>query len=425
MSTTNPDIELLRVLSARENYDSYRSLVKDFVMLPECLVIVEDMGGYFVANPLAATVDWSTFLAWARVAAHPSWKPDRWDAYKAIVDNAASDPTVNLSVLDRFAEMDYAGRIRAAADESLNGGTPGALDKAIALAEEYRDRGLRAAAAPTAEPTLHEMLTDLVIAGGYEWRLEDLNRSIGPVHPGDIVLVGARPEVGKTTFLTCELTHMAGQLPDGKHVLWINNEESRNKIKVRLVQSALGDTVADLAGSPATAEKRYMKDLGGHRIDVVHDTQLTTKGVEKLLKSGEYGIVAFNILDKVRSAAGTSHKDEKEVERLRQLGVWARGLADRFGLVVFALAQADASAEGQRILNQSQLYGTKTGLLAESDAQIMIGRDNSPGLAERRFVNVVRNKLPGGPRTEAGLRHGMFEVKFDGERGRYESLAYT
>lgn len=423
MSTT-PDIELLRVLSSREHYDSFRSLVKDFVMLPEVLVIVEDMGGWYAANPAASVIDWSAFLAWARIAAHPGYKTARWDAYKLIVDNAASAPTVNLAVLTRFEEMDYAARLRACAEESLNGRAP--LNDAVIIAEEYRDKGLRTHGATTtvADPTLGEMLDDLVVAGGYEWRLEDLNRSIGPVHPGDIVLVGARPEVGKTTFLTAELTHMASQLPEDKHVLWVNNEESRNKIKVRLVQSGLGETVADLAADSARAEKRYNASLGGRRIDVVHDTSLTTKGVEKLLRTGMYGIVAFNVLDKVRSAVGTTHKDEKEVERLRQLGVWARGLADRFDLVVFALAQADASAEGQRTLNQSQLYGTKTGLLAESDAQIMIGKDNAPGMGERRFINVVRNKLPGGPRTVPGLRHGMFEVGFSGETARYYSLAY-
>jgi hypothetical protein len=397
--------------------------VADFVVLAEAKDILDDFGAYFEAHPAEPALDWPEFLAWARVARRAAWKAPRWEVYTAIIDSVAAIPTASGTIVERFIDMDYATRILKLSEDALHRGTPGALDKVALISDEYRSRVPAGTTASLAEPTLSEMLDDLLRKDGLEWRLEDLNRSVGPVHFGDVVLIGARPEVGKTTFLTAELTHMTAQLPEGKHALWINNEEARKKILVRLRQSALAQSVGDLASDPAKAEKAYAKAMKGHRIDVVHDTALTTSGVERLLKTGQYGIVGFNLLDKVR---GFSVKGEdNEVARLRALGVWVRGLADKYNVAVFALAQADASAEGQRNLHQGQLYGTKTGLVAESDAQIMIGKDNAPGLGGRRFINVVRNKLPGGPRTAPSNRHGVFEVAFDGERARYDSLAFT
>lgn len=421
----SPDIELVRALSSRENYEAFRPFVKEYAVLPEVLPIVEDVGAWLTKHPTEPCVEWRAFLAWARVHQRPSWKPDRWAVYRAIVDNVASAPgAYSGSIVERFRELDVATRVRALADKALaKGGTAAVSELADAVNAYATALNDRTAITPAAEPSLAEMLDGLVRKDGLEWRVEDMNVSIGPLHKGDLVLVGARPEVGKTTFLCSEFTHMVTQLPEGKHAVIFNNEEIANKVRVRLVQSALGTTIADLLADPPSASAAYTATLAGRRIDVIHDTALTTKDIEKRLKAGDYGLIGFNILDKIIGFAGKGDGGDKEVERLRKLGIWARGLADKYG-VVFALAQADASAEGQRILNQSQLYGTKTGLVSESDAMVMIGKDNTPGMADRRWLNVVRNKMPGGPRTKPADRHGVFEVEFRGDIARVATLAF-
>lgn len=418
MTTPSPDIELVRALaSSRENYETFRPFVKEYATLPEVMPIVEDLGEWFTTN---AAIDWSAFLTWARVHQHPSWKAERWDMYKMLVEQVASSPsTYSPMIVDRFRELDFATRIRAMADKAIDKGGTSNIVEIAGLAAAYSSPSTKPGLAPSS--SLGEMLEGLVRVGGLDWRCEDLNVSVGPLHRGDLVLIGARPEVGKTTLLCSEFTHMATLLPEGKHAIIFNNEEIANKIRVRLVQSALGTTIADLVADPAASEAAYTAAMKGHRVDVIHDTALSTRDVEKILAGGEYGLIGFNILDKV--VGFTTRGEEKDVERLRKLGTWARGIADKYG-VVFALAQADASAEGQRTLNQSQLYGTKTGMVAESDVMVMIGKDNSPAYAEKRFLNVVRNKTPGGPRTKPNLRHGVFEVEFKGEVARFNSLAF-
>jgi len=62
------------------------------------------------------------------------------------------------------------------------------------------------------------------VRSGLEWRLEELNLSLGPVNKGDLVLVAARPEVGKTTFLTSEISYMLSQTEGD--VLWFAKRRS-------------------------------------------------------------------------------------------------------------------------------------------------------------------------------------------------------
>ena len=70
----------------------------------------------------------------------------------------------------------------------------------------------------------------------------------------------------------------------------------------------------------------------------------------------------------------------------------------------------------------AQLYGSKTGIQGEADVILMIGcEDNGQDI---RYISIPKNKLPGGPRSVPGLRHGKFEVNFDHQTGRFTSNMY-
>jgi hypothetical protein len=83
-------------------------------------------------------------------------------------------------------------------------------------------------------------IADRITSSGYEWRLEALNRSLGPLRIGNFIIVAARVEVGKTTFLASEVSYLAQQLPIDRPVVWVNNEEESSVVFFRIVQAALG-----------------------------------------------------------------------------------------------------------------------------------------------------------------------------------------
>ncbi|HZC80992.1 MAG TPA: DnaB-like helicase C-terminal domain-containing protein [Nitrospiraceae bacterium] len=424
MPSASYESQLLRTLADRTTYEVYRPYVKEYVTLPEAMTIVDDMGAWFEWFPEAVAIDWDKFLGWSRLELHATWKPDKWEVYKMIAETAAAQPAPDSTIISRFQDLDTAAQIRLKADEVLARGGSTALDDIQGILDGYRGTKVGTDGSKTAkEPalvldTLEDLLDNVSRSGGLSWRLEDLNRSVGPLRQSDLVFIAARPEVGKTTFICSEIAYMTPQLPEGKHAIIFNNEEAGRKVKLRAIQAALGLAISDIAANSKTAQTDYDRALGGRKIQVCHSTSLSTTDIERHLRSGTYSLVAINVLDKLQGFSKL-----EGVERIRALGIWARGIADKYG-VVFATLQADASAEGERWLTQAQIYGSKTGLQGEADVQIMIGRDLNPAYSERRFLNIVKNKLPGGPKTEPKLKHGQFEVGFDGERARFYSMAY-
>ena len=56
---------------------------------------------------------------------------------------------------------------------------------------------------------------------------------------------------------------------------------------------------------------------------------------------------------------------------------------------------------------------------------LMIGKEGpGKGTAETRWLNVVKNKMPFGPRVQKDMSHGNFGVSIDTERGQYHSNTF-
>lgn len=406
---------LLRTLGNSENFSKFYPLVKEYSVLPESFEIIEDLKDYLEAHPSTVDVDWDVLKTWALLTKHTSWSPTQRRTYEAIVDtvkSTAPDP----GIVNRLAELTAAIEVKDLADDAIVKGGTSKLDEAIQVLENYRtfmvDGGVDD---PLAPYDLREIFDALHRTGGLKWRLEELNKSVGPVCKGDLVIVAKRPEVGGTTFLTSELTHMISQLPEGGRAVLFNNEESKHKVIARLIQSGLNWTVMDMAADPDETLDKWSLFLGTRQIDVVHDTSLTVRTVERVLQRHEYGVIGINVLWKIQG-----WKRLEEYQRLSAQAQWARKIADRHAPVI-AVWQADASAEGVPWLNQSQLYGSKTGVQGEADVLLMIGSTHEPGKGHERYISVVKNKTPGSDDTEPKLRHGQFTVDIDPERGRFLS----
>jgi hypothetical protein len=170
----------------------------------------------------------------------------------------------------------------------------------------------------------------------------------------------------------------------------------------------------DMASNPKDTVEKFNEFLGTREVDIIHDTALTCSKVDTILKRKAYDLIGFNVLWKVRPY-GKNLEDFQAYQRVAQ---WARKVADNYAPVV-AIWQADASAEGVEWMDQSQLYGSKTGVQGEADVQLMIGASHEPGKQLERYISVVKNKLPGSGGTDPRLRHGKFTVDMDAERGRF------
>ena len=73
---------------------------------------------------------------------------------------------------------------------------------------------------------LSSIIQGIFQKSGLRWRLDALNKSLGSLRKGNFGFLFARPETGKTTFLTSEISHMLTQLKDEDGpIIWFNNEQ--------------------------------------------------------------------------------------------------------------------------------------------------------------------------------------------------------
>jgi hypothetical protein len=251
---------------------------------------------------------------------------------------------------------------------------------------------------------------------GLRWRLGCLNRSLGSLRPGDFGFVFARPETGKTTFLSSEATFMAEQLQDeAGPILWCNNEEAGEDVKFRNYLSALGATKDQLLKHPARAREAYKNKIKDKIL--LYDSAATSRHtVESLGEREKPSLLIFDQIDKIQGFKG----DRKDLE-LGAVYQWARELSKTYCPVI-GVCQADGTAEGVRYLNMVHVAEAKTAKQAEADWILGIGKTYEQGFEYSRFLNICKNKLTGDSDTDPAARHGQYMVLIKPEIGRYEDL---
>lgn len=404
--------ELVRFLGTRDNYSAYAKYINKDVLAPEVYEIISVLGDIFKTNPALTEVDFVTSKPFFMLRCTKAKGP-QLDALLSSI-NAADTSTYNLGdVIGDFIKMDYSNEIVEAVMKANGKPDPADLKNIVSRMEEALS-GVSKKDSHLIEFDLNVLSTTFIRSGGYKWRLDFLNECVGPIAGGDLVVVAARPETGKTTFITSEVTFMLSQMRPDESVIIFNNEEKGEKVLGRVVQSALGITAADIAADVKKAEAEYIRLVGRKdRVRIYNRANMSTYDVDRVLKNGNFKIIVFNVLDKVKGFKDSGN----ETERLRHLYQWARGLASEHDAVVFVVAQADATAENVKYIYQDQLYNSKTAIQGEADLLITIGAIH--GVDDRRFINLPKNKIPPVAGVNTMRSHGHDEIRFDGQRGRY------
>lgn len=411
-------VDLLFVLSERETFNKYSKFIKPNILTKETNQIFKDLKQYYNDFPSTDTVDWYSFATWFRVTKHPTFNEDKHDIFLRIFETLADcDPDEEHieSLVETFVKRDYATRIYGAAQDVAEG-TSADLDKVNSLMDEYNDT-----LGNVKDITTHEAVWDMdtimdnTVGGtGLTWRMDCMNESIGSIRKGNFLIVGARPDTGKTTFLASEATYMAQQLEDDEHVIWFNNEEAGSAVQSRIMQAALGCTGRELDIDREQSFKDYCAVMGRpDKIKVIDKAVITVQDVHQALKSYKVGLIVFDQLWKVQGVSDASN----DVHRMTLLFSYAREWAKEYAPVI-TVHQADGSAEGIEYLTMNQLYMSKTGVQGEADAIIMIGRSNDPIKKDSRFISIPKNKLPAG--TKPSERNMKREVIMDAEHARFK-----
>lgn len=252
-----------------------------------------------------------------------------------------------------------------------------------------------------------------IASPGLRWRTNWLNQSLGSLRVGDFGFIYARPEVGKTTFLANEITHMVGQ-SDG-NVLWFNNEEQSQKVAIRCYQAYFGITTEELFANVDKYKTRYNEEVGDKiQIFDLEDSSNTHR-IESIVATSNPSLIIIDQLDKVRG-----FKADRHDLQMKSLYQWAREIAKRHAPVV-AVCQAGGSAEGKAWLDMNDVDSSKTAKQGEADYMMGIGSEND-AMSNSRYLKINKNKLIGDKDTRPELRHGNQAVLIQPHIARFKEM---
>ena len=317
------------------------------------------------------------------------------------------------TVLERLREAYLASSIEGIAHEVCEQRKPfSALLEAcntLDLPEEGVEEG------DYADLDLGKALTKRQAAGELNWRLKYLRKSLGPLRKGDFGFIFARPESGKTTFLISEVCYFLAQTE--RPILWFANEEEATGIISRMYSALLAVPISTILAAPASYVDEFLQK-GGSKIRLCDNAGIRKGQLYQKVRDEEPALVIIDQLDKVHGFDAERHD-----LLMKAKYQWARELAKEYCPVI-GVCQAGGTAEGKMWLDFNDVDSSHTAKQGEADWIMGIGKSNNDDLKSIRYLNVLKNKLLGGPDSVPELRHSKTQVKINLERFIYEDIVY-
>jgi len=273
-------------------------------------IIVTDISKYYEKFTAHTEVDYITFKDMFFGHWHKGLDTESQDFYHKILDRADKkhDDISQKVIMNALLELSLADNVMHLIEEYNDGDEIDIVSQLEALVESTKNS--RERKADDNYISLSDELDDLMKAEeegtGLHYRNPALESCLKPAQFGDdFLVVAARPNQGKTTFILNEVTLMAGQVDD-RPVLWLNNEGRRERIVKRGIQVALGATMSEMvkmheAGNLiANYEEAIQAPHDRIRIKNIHD--YWNWEVEELIETVAPKIVVFEMLEHIKYA---------------------------------------------------------------------------------------------------------------------------
>ena len=405
------ELALLKTLLKRDFYDRHKGIrcpdkifTKDVRKIKQALdaamesyqyvdLTVSDLQAVF--NRMNASMTTAT-----RAAYDDLFK--RIELSEPIKEEIAEDTLAQLfqqHVGDRVANLGF---------DFVNG-TENSLEPLRQLLEDYKDDFTPNLRVEWDDNSLDTILDATHLESKWKFNISSLARKVEGVSGGHFVVVGARPNTGKTSFHASLIAGAGGFAHQGAKCIVLCNEEAYHRVAARYISASANMTMQEVRENKALAFKRYepVRQL----VDFKDSSGKTMNWVEAVVKHERPDIVVLDMGDKFADI-----KSERSDITLKAAAIYARNIAKQYDCCVIWMSQLSAEAEGKADLNQSMMEGSKTGKAAEADLMILIGKTaQAEGEDEDpiRYLNLAKNKLNG--------FQGKITCVLDGSRSIYSA----
>jgi len=251
-----------------------------------------------------------------------------------------------------------------------------------------------------------ELMDSLEIQTKFQFNLPSLHEQVPGIGAGNLVILFARPESGKTAFWVNLVGGLQGFASQGAKVHALINEEPAIRTQMRIINAHTGMTKDEIVDNMELAKDKW-KDIKDN-VKLMDTVDWTIDDVNNHCEQHKPDILIIDQLDKVNVLGNFSRTDEK----LRAVYTGAREIAKRHDCCVIAISQASADAHGKTSISFDMMENSKTGKAAEADLIIGIGKHGSlDSLDTTRVLCISKNKISG--------YHGEITCNIEPQLSRY------
>jgi len=341
------------------------------------------------------------------------------DLFRKIYKEKPMSDSIAQEVLGKLFQQVVGEKIANIGFKYVNG-LESTLEPIRKLISDYQDDFMPNLKVDWGDITIDTLLQKSDIQAKWQFNIPTLQRKVEGVSGGHLVLIGARPNTGKTSFHASIIASEGGFARQGAKCIVLCNEESYDRVGARYLSAASNMSMEEVKGNYALAASRYKPVYDN--IKIKDSTGKDMNWVEALVKAYKPDILVLDMGDKFASKGSS----ESHVY-LKEAAIHARNIAKQYDCAILWMSQLSADAEGKVFVDQSMMEGSKTGKAAESDLMLLLSKN--PQLEEQeeqdtqkrinvtknniqRHINVAKNKLKGG-------WHGVIHCELDGSRSRY------
>ena len=240
----------------------------------------------------------------------------------------------------------------------------------------------------------------------WKFNLTPLKEKVNGVGEGNLLVIFARPESGKTAFWVNLVSGIDGFASQGAKVCALINEEPAIRTQMRLINAHTGMTFEEIREDTKKAKEKWSEI--SNNIKILDTVDWSLEQVDSFVAKEKPDVVIIDQLDKVYVSGNFSRTDE----RLRAIYTGAREIAKIRNCCVIAITQASADPSGKLDITFDMMENSKTGKAAEADVIIGVGfRNKLDTDKELRSLAVSKNKITGW--------HGMIPCIIIPELSRY------
>lgn len=246
-----------------------------------------------------------------------------------------------------------------------------------------------------------------------ELEFESLNDMLGGLEDGDMIVIGARPAVGKSAFATQLTSHIADL---GKRIAYFNLEMTEKQVYERFLSSTSGIGIQRIRRALAfTGDEQYRFDRANEILSakdkiVVTTGSQTVTSIRNEVKKHEYDLVIIDYLQLIKPEG--RYKGNRFAE-VGEISHSIKNIASDFHIPVIVLSQLNRASVGREDKEPSMSELRESGDI-EQDASVIILLWNLDEEGFTKGCKVEKNRQG---------KIGRVTMRFNGDLMKFEEIS--